>query len=207
MYHILIVEDSRISRSAFERQLEMEQDFLVLASIENAANAEILCMRGKIDLILMDVCTADDESGLDAAARIKIKYPEIKIIIMTSMPEYSFQQKAKAANCDSFWYKEYGTVDLIDICRRTLNGESVWPEETPALRIGLAKSDEFTDRELDVIRTMAQGMKYEEISDTLCMSVNNVKYHIRNILQKTGFHSTVQLVSEVVEKRLILPKY
>ena len=46
MYHILIVEDSRISRSAFERQLEMEQDFLVLASIENAANAEILCMRG-----------------------------------------------------------------------------------------------------------------------------------------------------------------
>ena len=83
MYHILIVEDSRISRSAFERQLEMEQDFLVLASIENAANAEILCMRGKIDLILMDVCTADDESGLDAAARIKIKYPEIKIIIMT----------------------------------------------------------------------------------------------------------------------------
>ena len=80
-------------------------------------------------------------------------------------------------------------------------------QETPALRIGLAKSDEFTDRELDVIRTMAQGMKYEEISDALCMSVNTVKYHIRNILQKTGFHSTVQLVSEVVEKRLILPKY
>ena len=126
---------------------------------------------------------------------------------MTSMPEHSFLQKARLSGCDSFWYKEYGSVDLIDICRRTLSGERVWPEETPVLRIGLARSDEFTDRELDVIRTIAQGMRYEEISEALCMSVNTVKYHIRNILQKTGFHSTVQLISEVVEKRLVLPKY
>lgn len=207
MYRILIVEDSRISRMSFERLLEAEPDFLVIAAIENAANAEIACMGGKIDLILMDVCTADDESGLDAAQKIKEHYPNIKIIVMTSMPEVSFLQKAKNARCDSFWYKEYGNVDLVDICRRTLNGESVWPEATPVMRIGLAKSDEFTDRELEVIRTIAQGMRYEEIADALCMSLNTVKYHVRNILQKTGFHSTVQLISEVVEKRLVLPKY
>ena len=207
MVNVLIVEDSRISRTSFEQRLEAESDFLVIASIENAANAEILCMGGKIDLILVDVCTADDESGLDAAARIKEHYPQIKIIIMTSMPEYTFLQKAREAGCDSFWYKEYGSVDLIDICRRTMNGEAVWPDTTPVLRIGLARSNEFTDRELDVIRTIAQGMRYEQIAETLCMSQNTVKYHIRNILQKTGFRSTVQLVSEVVEKRLILPKY
>lgn len=207
MVNVLIVEDSRISRESFERQLVASPDFIVLAAIENAANAEIACMRNKIDLVLMDVCTADDESGLEAAARIKKKYPRVKVIVMTSMPEHSFLQKARLSGCDSFWYKEYGSVDLIDICRRTLSGERVWPEETPVLRIGLARSDEFTDRELDVIRTIAQGMRYEEISEALCMSVNTVKYHIRNILQKTGFHSTVQLISEVVEKRLVLPKY
>lgn len=207
MVNVLIVEDSRISRESFERQLSASPDFIVLAAIENAANAEIACMRNKIDLVLMDVCTADDESGLEAAARIKKNYPRVKVIVMTSMPEHSFLQKARLSGCDSFWYKEYGSVDLIDICRRTLSGERVWPEETPVLRIGLARSDEFTDRELDVIRTIAQGMRYEEISEALCMSVNTVKYHIRNILQKTGFHSTVQLISEVVEKRLVLPKY
>ena len=207
MVNVLIVEDSRISRESFERQLAASPDFIVLAAIENAANAEIACMRNKIDLVLMDVCTADDESGLEAAARIKKNYPRVKVIVMTSMPEHSFLQKARLSGCDSFWYKEYGSVDLTDICRRTLSGERVWPEETPVLRIGLARSDEFTDRELDVIRTIAQGMRYEEISEALCMSVNTVKYHIRNILQKTGFHSTVQLISEVVEKRLVLPKY
>lgn len=207
MVNVLIVEDSRISRESFERQLSASPDFIVLAAIENAANAEIACMRNKIDLVLMDVCTADDESGLEAAARIKKNYPRVKVIVMTSMPEHSFLQKARLSGCDSFWYKEYGSVDLVDICRRTLSGERVWPEETPVLRIGLARSDEFTDRELDVIRTIAQGMRYEEISEALCMSVNTVKYHIRNILQKTGFHSTVQLISEVVEKRLVLPKY
>ena len=92
MVNVLIVEDSRISRESFERQLAASPDFIVLAAIENAANAEIACMRNKIDLVLMDVCTADDESGLEAAARIKKNYPRVKVIVMTSMPEHSFLQ-------------------------------------------------------------------------------------------------------------------
>ncbi len=207
MVNVLIVEDSRISREAFERTLSASPDYVVIASIENAANAEIACIRNKIDLILMDVCTADDESGLEAAAKIKKNYPHIKVIMMTSMPEHSFIRKAKDSRCDSFWYKEQGDISLTEICDRTMNGESVWPDDSPTVMIGLARSDEFTERELDVIRALAAGYRYEEIAETLYMSLNTVKYHIKNILQKTGFRSTIQLVAEVVEKRLILPKY
>ena len=117
----------------------------------------------------------------------------MKIIIMTSMPEHSFIQKAK----DS----------LLEICDRTMNGEFVWPDNSPTIIIGLAKSDEFTDRELDVIRALATGYRYEEMAEVLYMSPNTVKYHVKSILQKTGFRSTIQLVAEVVEKRLVLPKY
>ncbi|MDO5327850.1 MAG: response regulator transcription factor [Clostridia bacterium] len=207
MVNVLIVEDSRVSRESFERTLSASRDYLVIASIENAANAEIACMRNKIDLILMDVCTADDESGLVAAARIKKNYPHVKIIIMTSMPEHSFIQKAKDSGCDSFWYKEQGDISLIDICDRTMKEEYVWPDSSPTIMIGLARSNEFTERELDVIRALAAGNRYEEMAETLNMSKNTVKYHVKNILQKTGFRSTIQLVAEVVEKRLILPKY
>lgn len=207
MVNVLIVEDSRISRESFQRQLVAAGNYHVAAAIENAANAEIACMHNKIDLVLMDVCTADDESGLEAAARIKKHHPRTKVIIMTSMPEYSFMQKAKSCGCDSFWYKEYGSVDLLDVCEQTMNGNSIWPASGPRIKIGLASSDEFTLREMDVIRCVAQGMRYEEIAEHLCMSVNTVKYHIRNILQKTGFHNTVRLISEVVEQRLVLPKY
>ena len=84
MVNVLIVEDSRVSREAFERTLSADSEYSVVAAIENAANAEIACMTNRIDLILMDVCTADDESGIRAAGKIKKNYPEVKIIMMTS---------------------------------------------------------------------------------------------------------------------------
>jgi DNA-binding NarL/FixJ family response regulator len=205
--NVLIVEDSRVSREAFERKITSFPEYSVIASIENAANAEIACMSNKIDLILMDVCTADDESGIRAAARVKKNYPWVRIILMTSMPEHSFIKKAQDSGCDSFWYKEYGNISLLEVCERTMKGEKVWPESSPVIMIGQAKSSEFTDREFAVIRELVRGVRYEEMAETLHLSINTVKYHVKNILQKTGFRSTIQLVAEVVEKRLVLPKY
>ena len=205
--NVLIVEDSRVSREAFERKITSFPEYSVVASIENAANAEIACMTNKIDLILMDVCTADDESGIRAAARVKKNYPWVRIILMTSMPEHSFIKKAQDSGCDSFWYKEYGDISLLEVCERTMKGERVWPESSPVIVIGQAKSTEFTDRELAVIRELVRGVRYEDMAEELHLSINTVKYHVKNILQKTGFRSTIQLVAEVVEKRLVLPKY
>lgn len=207
MTNVLIVEDSRITRKSIERQLRELDGFNVLLSIENAANAEIACMKGNIDLILMDICTSDNESGLKAAKRIKQHYPQIRIIMMTSMPEHSFIRKAREIGCDSFWYKEYGDMDLTEVCLRTIEGESVFPEDTPALRIGEVSSKDFTERELEVIRLLASGCKYSDIALELSISENTVKFHIKSIMAKTGYKNTLQLVADVVEKRLVLPKY
>ena len=182
-------------------------DYSLIATLENAANAEIVCMSGNVGLVLMDVCTADDESGLEAAGKIKKHYPHIKVIIMTSMPEYSFIQKAKEAGCDSFWYKEYGEAELADVIERTMRGESVYPPDTPPVTVGYANSNELTERELAVLRQLALGFKYDEIAGNLNVSANTVKYHIKNLLAKTGYRSTLQLVVDVVGKRLILPNY
>ena len=207
MTRVLLVDDSKIFCSMVNGIFAGSQEYLLIASLENAANAEIVCMRGNIDLILMDVCTADDESGLVAAAKIKKRHPRIRIIIMTSLPEYSFIQKAKAAGCESFWYKEYGESDLLDVMRRTMSGEIVYPNCTPAIAIGIADSKELTERELAVLKQLALGCKYEEIAYNLLISTNTVKYHVKNLLMKTGYRSTLQLVVDVVSKRLILPRF
>ena len=207
MINVLIVEDSKITMDMLLGYISGSQNYRLVATLENAANAEIICTKGGVDLVLMDVCTADDESGLKAAAKIKKRSPEIRIIIMTSMPEYSFISKAKEAGCDSFWYKEYGETELLDVMDRTMKGESVYPDETPVIPIGYAGSDELTERELDVLRQLALGYKYEEIADNLSVSTNTVKYHIKNLLTKTGYRSALQLVVDVVSKRLILPRY
>ena len=207
MTNVLIVEDSKLTRDLIERRLSEDMSFKVYTTIENAANAEIVCMGGKVDLILMDICTADDESGLKAGKKIKSLYPHIKIIMMTSMPEHSFIAKAAEYGCDSFWYKEYGNVDLLEICRRTMRGEQVYPKKRPSIRIGLAESSDFTDREFQVISELAVGSTYVEIAQHLNVSENTVKYHVKNIMSKSGLKNTVQLVAEVVEKRLVLPRY
>ena len=207
MTSVLLVEDSKITRDMLESYIAGLHTYFLVATLENAANAEIVCMNGNIDLILMDVCTADDESGLDAAAKIKKHYQNIKIIVMTSMPEYSFVQKAKAAGCDSFWYKEYDDTELLDVMNRTMQGESVYPLDMPVIPIGIAGSDELTDRELIVLRQLALGNKYEEIAENLGISTNTVKYHIKNLLTKTGHRNTLQLVVDVVSKKLVLPKF
>jgi len=207
MVNVLLVEDSKIMKDMVESHIASSGDYRMVAALENAANAEIVCMKGKIDLVLMDVCTADDESGLIAAAKIKKHNPDIRIIIMTSMPEHSFIQKAKAAGCDSFWYKEYGETELLDVMDRTVAGESVYPDGTPVIPVGDIDSRELTERELDVLRQLTLGYKYEEIADNLIVSTNTVKFHIKNLLMKTGYRSTLQLVVDVVSKRLILPKF
>lgn len=207
MINVLIVEDSRVSRNAFQREISGMAGYKVIAAIENAANAELICLQNKVDLILMDICTADDESGLEAAGKIKEDFPEIRIIMMTSMPEYTFISKARESGCDSFWYKETDNISLSEIIQRTMTDDFVWPDETPNIKIGCADSRDFTKRELQVIRDLAAGKKYSEIADHLQLSENTVKYHVKNILQKTGFRNTLSLVVEVVEKKYILPKY
>lgn len=207
MKRVLLVEDSKITRKALESQINLSDHYVLMASIENAANAEIVCMGGNVDLVIMDVCTAYDESGLDAAREIKKHYPFIKIIIITSMPEYSFLRKARDYGCDGFWYKENETLDIVSACDQVMEGKAVWPESTPVIQIGNISSDEFTERELEVLRLLAQGYKYEEMAEMLCISINTLKYHIRNLLQKTGYRSTLQMVVDSVDKKLILPRY
>lgn len=205
MYRVMVVEDQAMVKKLFEIMLEQSDRYELCYAIENAALAEIYCLRNRIDLILMDVCTSDGESGLDAARVIKAKFPAVKIIIVTSMPEHSFLQRAKEAGCESFWYKSADERALLDVMDRTMAGESVWPEETPVIAIGNAKSTEFTKSELEVLRALVNGKTYAEIAQERGTSVSGVKYHVTNMLQKTGYTSGTRLAVDVVEKHLILP--
>lgn len=85
MTNVLIVDDERIVQELFTYYIEKTDGKYTLAgAIKDAANAEIYCASGKVDLIIMDVCTVNEHSGIAAAKEIKSKYPDIKIIIVTS---------------------------------------------------------------------------------------------------------------------------
>lgn len=113
MKQILIVEDQRMPRNYMEHILSDSGRYELAASISSAELAIIKCQRQHIDLILMDVCTAGNKDGIDAAAEIKQQFPQVKIIIVTSMVEIGYLQRAKAAGVDSFWYKDISPESLI----------------------------------------------------------------------------------------------
>ena len=175
-----------------------------MLSIDNAALANVYCLRFPVDLILMDVITRDGENGLDAAARIKRAFPQIKIIIVTSMPECSYLKRAKEIGVENFWYKEEQRESLLDVMERTMNGESVYPEATPELRLRLASSYELTQRELEVLREMTDGDTNQEIAERLHMSIASVKTHILNMLEKTGFRNRTELAVRARESGLVI---
>ena len=195
-YNVLIVEDQDIPRELFEIYIKSSADFNHLLSISNASAALSVCRSNKVDLILMDVMTELDHSGLDAAEKIKEQFPEIKIVIVTSMPEYSWLERARSIGVDSFWYKDGQKDSILDVMERTMAGENIYPDETPLIRIGYTTNHDFTERELDILKELTTGDTNAEIAERLFISVATVKSHIQHLMEKTGFKTRTELVSE-----------
>ncbi len=206
MKQVLIVEDQRMPRENMERALSDSGRYELVASISTAELAIAQCARRHTDLILMDVCTQGSKDGIDAAADIKKAYPEVKIIIVTSMVEESYLERAKAAKADSFWYKDISPESLIDVIDRTLAGERLFPHETPMVKLGQASSADLTPTEIRVLRLVCRGMEYNEIAEKLNIGVRTAKYHVSNILSKTGYANRIRLAIAVTSKRFIIPK-
>lgn len=206
--NVLIVDDQRSSQEIMAAAIERSADrYNLFQAISNASFAEMCCMTGKVDLILMDVYTERRENGIEAAAKIKQYFPHIKVIITTGLPEESFIRRARAAGCESFWYKDISEEDLLEVMDRTMKGESVYPESTPVVMIGNAKSDTFTPREMDVLREKVSGRSYQEISQRLAIKETTLEWHTNNILTKTGYSNIIQITSTILEQRFILPDF
>ena len=157
-----------------------------------------------VDLILMDVVTENGESGLVAAEKIKKKFPNIKIIIVTSMPECSYIKRAKKIGVEGFWYKEINEQPILSIMEKVINGEIVYPEQLQPVKVGLALSNEFTEKELIILRLILGGYSNVEIAQKLGVSPGVIKNHVANMLLKTGFRSRTQLAVRARETGLVI---
>ena len=207
MNNVLIVEDDPMARKLLEIFVSTSDQYHLLPSLDSAAMAELYCMTNRVDLILMDVCTALDANGIEAAEKLKKHYPQIKIIIITSQPEYSYIAHARKIGVESFWYKEPTAEALLKIMDRTLAGESIYPDSAPVTRLGAALSDDFTERELEVLRELVSGKTDAAIAETLCLSVTRVKQHIQRIREKTQFANRTELAVRARESGLVIGDY
>ena len=179
-------------------------DYELVAGLRTAQAATEYVEDHDVDLLIMDVMMQEGIDGLTAASQIKQKHSEIKIVLTTSTSETTWEQKAKDAGIESFWYKEYDEHGLLEIMERTLSVESVYPSEPPKVTFGNITRADLTDRELEILRELTSNMTSEEIADKLNISTNTVKRHLQNIMEKTGFESRMDLAMNAKSLGLVV---
>lgn len=206
--NVLIVDDERLIRELFTRYITVASDrYELVEAIADASNAEMFCIHHRVDLILMDVCTANGVSGLEATKKIKEKFPKVKVIVVTSAPDYSFIEKAKAAKADSFWYKDISELELLEVMDKTMANESIYPERTPEVPFGLASSYEFTPKELEVLYWLTKVVSTRNIAKQMKISEDGVNEHLKHLKEKTGCNSKTELAILTARTKLVLPDY
>ena len=203
-YKVLLVEDDPLARQLLEMFIDNSERYELATSIVSAAMAEMYLLKYKVDLVLMDVCTAMNANGIDAAEKIKKNYPTVKVIIITSQPEYSYLSRAREVGVDSFWYKTVVADEFMTLLDKTMAGESIFPDTTPTLEIGDALSVDFTERELEVLRLIVAGERDADIADKLCISLRTVKAHVQSLKDKTGLRNRTELAVKVREAGFVI---
>ena len=113
-------------------------------------------------------------------------------------------RRAREIGVESFWYKEAQEETILDVLDRTVAGERVYPDAPPKIELGLAESDSFTDRELEVLRLMTIGLTNSKIAQKLNISEGTVKTYIHNMLEKTGFENRTELAIEARIKGIVV---
>ena len=139
-FGVVIAEDFRMIREIFEGAVERAETFYLKASFSTAYEAVEYLEEHETDLVILDVLFPGGMSGLDAAEKIKQNKPDTKIIIVTSMPELSYEKRAREIGVESFWQKEVQEQPILEIMERTMKGESVYPSKHMDIAIGNAHS-------------------------------------------------------------------
>ena len=204
MINTLIVEDNIYIQNHLAGIVSGDESFNLVAVLKDAFEAEKICEGGNIDLVIMDVQTQHNHSGLAAGKRIKSKNGKTKIVVVTSLIDPDVLSKAKSGAADSLWYKDHSEEELLGVIKRTANGEHIFPDTSPNVELRDMFSQDISARQIDILRRFVQGMTYDEIAAELNLSKNGVRWNLDQICEKGGFNNKHELLAAVIENKLIV---
>lgn len=202
MIKIIVIDDHVLLRDMITDTLNSENDFEVVGVSDDAKNALDLCADLKPNILLMDVCTANNSNGISYAKLVKEKYPDIKIIIMTGVLDINFIKESKNAGIESFIYKSISKPSLIATVRNTADGYSMYPNSNSDSKNNILLK--LTDKEVQVLTLYCKLLDKDEVAEALSISPRTLKSYIHSIYEKTGFNNLNKLAIYCVSNDLIV---
>lgn len=207
---VLLVDDHRIVRQGISSLLELESDLTVVGEAASGARALELIDEKQPDIVLLDV-KMPDMDGADVCREIQARYPNLPVIILTAYSGDEHVLRCIQAGARGYVLKDVDVVELVRTIRVVHGGQSVLDGKviaavmTELKRPAAARhhGPEFSQREIDIIRLVSQGLSNKEIADRLFLSTSAVKYHLRNIMDKLGVSTRAAVIYEATQHGLI----
>lgn len=202
---ILVVDDHPVVTSGLAAMLFVTGGLELAGTAGNAEEAILFCDQDAPDVVLMDLVMPGTD-GVSAIQAILARHPQTRIVALSSFRESDLIQAALKAGAIGYLLKNATAAELVMAIRAAHHGQvTLSPEVTQVLvqsTVNPTTKPDLTEREIEVLTLVSQGLTNNQIAETLDISLSTVQFHISNILSKLGVSSRVE--AAVLAERLNL---
>jgi len=200
MIKVMLIDDHELVRTGFRYILGDVDDIEVLGEADTGESALEQIPRLKPDLVLMDI-NMPGMGGIEATRKIRRKYADTQVIVVTVHTDAPFPAQLHEAGAIGYLTKGCPADELIDAIRTVSNGRPFVSHEV-AKRLSLAKLngvdtdspfDALSKREMQVLMMIIQGLRNQEIADSLCVSIKTVSTYRHRLYEKLNIGTDVEL--------------
>jgi len=209
--NIIIVDDHAIFRDGLKSLLSQVSNFHILGEAKTGKDFLDILKNTNPDIILMDI-SMPEMDGIEATEKALLKYPNLKIIALSSYSDHIYYYKMIKAGVQGFVLKKSGTEELQEAISKVYNGENYFPQDILKdliFKLGntgidsTSNSVSLSKRETEVLQLICQGFTNKEIADKLHISPKTVDNHRTNLLSKTNTKNSAHLVMFAIKHHLI----
>ena len=199
---VLVIDDHPMIRAGLTATISPEPDVEVVASASNGKDGLELFRRFQPDITLMDL-KMPEMGGIDAIRAIRVEYPSAKIIVLSTYRGDEDIYRAMEAGAVTYLLKDTLAESMMRTIREVAAGARPIPAEIAQRLTDRMFQPALTNRELEVLRLIARGMRNKEIAGDLNISEETAQGHVKNILAKLSVHDRTEAVAVAVRRGIV----
>lgn len=204
---LLLVDDHAIVTDGLQMMLQNEEGFTVVEKLTSGNFALAYLKQNEVDIMITDY-SMPDMDGLVLVKQAKALKPDLKILVLSMHDEVAMIKDMLSAGVDGYILKKYAQQELINAVYAVGNGRQFWSAEVnkallTALQPQETSENQITERELEVLKLLAQELTSKQIAEKLFISERTVETHRKNLMRKTGANNAIGLVRYAYSHKLL----